>query len=210
MLGAPGSKIKELFPPGGSTGDVLAKNTDAAGDLIWKTLSGFLPTGGAKDAVLTKTSTSDYAVTWAAIPTPSGLLPSGGTTGDVLVKNSATNYDVKWGTPAAGNHLENGTARADLSASGALTPASSTLRGSLGTSSLPWGNLYAVGTISLGTTGYGSTLGFFGHTPQSKITLSTTSQNQSFTTVTSSNLNTTGVIVLNNIAGLLKNYGLIG
>ena len=57
-----------------------------------------LPSGGAKDQVLTKSSAADYAVQWADVPHE---LPAGGSKGQALCKKSATNYDVEWGNPKA-------------------------------------------------------------------------------------------------------------
>ena len=49
-----------------------------------------LPTGGATNQVLSKSSSADFAVTW------SWKLPIGGTTGQILTKNSSTNQDASW------------------------------------------------------------------------------------------------------------------
>ena len=94
------------------------------------------------------------------------------------------------------------------SLSGGALASIGTSNATLGSSTKPWAGLYSTGSISLGNSS--SKLGFFGTTPVSKITLSTASNNQGFTTVTSSNLSSTGVYVLNNIVGILKKYGLIG
>lgn len=164
----------------------------------------FLPDGGAAGYVLGKKSASDGDVEWKAI------FPTGGTDGQVLMKDGSTAQKVKWGAiPSADvSQLTTGNYNATLDTSGNLVPKSTTYRGSLGTSSVPWNGLYSVGTVSLGNST--SKLGFFGKTPVSKITLSTTSNNQGYTTVTSNNYTTTGVYVLNNIVGILKAYGLIG
>jgi len=59
--------------------------------------------------------------------------------------------------------------------------------------------------VSIGSS-KSSKLGFFGTTPIIKQTLSTSSNNMSYTSATSSNY----LYVLNNLVGILKNkYGLI-
>lgn len=206
-LGAPGSRGSDgggggsFLPDGGAAGYVLGKKTAANGDVEWKAI---FPTGGSTGYVLGKKSTSDGDVEWKAI------FPTGGTDGQVLMKDGSTAQKVKWGAiPSADvSQLTTGNYNATLDTSGNLVPKSTTYRGSVGTSSVPWNGLYSVGTLSLGNSA--SKLGFFGTTPASKITLSTTSNNQGFTTVTRNNYTTTGVYVLNNIVGILKAYGLIG
>ena len=76
----------------------------------------------------------------------------------------------------------------------------------LGTSSYYWHYAYiGSNTVSIGST-KSSKLGFFGTTPIIKQTLSTTSNNMSYTSASSSNY----LYVLNNLVGILKNkYGLI-
>lgn len=163
------------------------------------------PTGGSTGQVLKKKSDKNGDVEWG------GVLPTGGTNGQILMKDGSTDQKVKWGSASSNTSisaLTNGNYSATLDSSGNIVPKSTTYRGTVGTSSVPWNGLYTVGSISLGNAL--SKLGFFGATPISKITLSTSSSNQGFTTVTSSNLSTTGVYVLNNIVGILKKYGLIG
>lgn len=77
----------------------------------------------------------------------------------------------------------------------------------LGTSTYYWHYAYiGSNTVSIGS-GTTSKLGFFGTTPVAKQTLSTTSNNMNYTSVTSSNY----LYALNNLIGILKNkYGLIG
>ena len=76
---------------------------------------------------------------------------------------------------------------------------------SIGTSTCPFYDGYFK-NISIGESSSASQISFFGATRVSKKTLSTTSQNQSYTAATASNY----LIILNNIAGILKGYGLIG
>ena len=81
---------------------------------------------------------------------------------------------------------------------------------SLGSSSYPWGDAYLgyYGTVMIGNNSSTyAKIGFFGHTANVKQTLSTTSQNMGYTSVTASNYLT----VLNNLVGILKEkHGLIG
>ena len=76
----------------------------------------------------------------------------------------------------------------------------------LGTSSYYWHYAYiGSNTVSIGS-GTTSKLGFFGTTPIAKQTLSTTSNNMSYSYATASNY----LYILNNLVGILKNkYGLI-
>ena len=76
----------------------------------------------------------------------------------------------------------------------------------LGTSTYYWHYAYiGSNTVSIGSS-KSSKLGFFGTTPIIKQTLSTSSNNMSYTSATSSNY----LYVLNNLVGILKNkYGLI-
>jgi len=87
---------------GGSTGQVLGKNSGADYDVSWATFHQ-PPAGGLTNYVLTKNSGSDYDYSWTA--SPAGLI-AGGTTGQFLVKNSGTSYDAIWATkftvPAGG------------------------------------------------------------------------------------------------------------
>ena len=76
---------------------------------------------------------------------------------------------------------------------------------SIGTSTCPFYDGYFK-NISIGESAASSQISFFGAARAFKKTLSTTSQNQSYTAATASNY----LIILNNIAGILKGYGLIG
>ena len=75
----------------------------------------------------------------------------------------------------------------------------------LGTSSYPWTDVYIGSKTARIGTQTSSQLGFFGTAPQSRQTLSTSSNNQSYSSATSSNF----LYILNNIVGILKKYGLI-
>lgn len=76
----------------------------------------------------------------------------------------------------------------------------------LGESSYYWH--YAYIGADLAKIGYNqsSQIGFFAATPVTRQTLSTSSTNMGYTSATSSNY----LVVLNNVAGILKKYGLIG
>ena len=83
-------------------------------------------------------------------------------------------------------------------------------RFALGTSSNPWGDAYLgyYGTVMIGnnSTTYAK-LGFFGHTANVKQTLSLTSQNMGYSSVTAANY----LVALNNLIGILREkHGLIG
>lgn len=82
----------------------------------------------------------------------------------------------------------------------------STTRYSLGSSSYYWHNVYLGSNYA--KIGYNtrSQIGFYGATPIVRQTLSTTYNNQNYTSATANNY----LYILNNIAGILKNLGLIG
>lgn len=126
---------------------------------------------------------------------------------DYVVGDPGSRTPEGGGGATSVNRLVNGTYIASLLTSGHFAPTGSGAV-SLGSSSYPWAGLYTTGNISLGNSS--SKLGFFGTDPIAKITLSTSSNNQGFTTVTRNNYTTTGVYVINNIVGILKKYGLIG
>lgn len=54
-----------------------------------------MPSGGTTGQVLSKSSGTDYAVSWTT-PTVNHDLPTGGTNNQMLVKNGSTNYAAKW------------------------------------------------------------------------------------------------------------------
>ena len=81
---------------------------------------------------------------------------------------------------------------------------------SLGTATTPWGSAYLgyYGTLMLGNdNSLMSKIGFFGHTANFRQTLSLTTQNMVYSSVTASNY----LVALNNLIGILKEkHGLIG
>jgi hypothetical protein len=102
----------QVIPPGGGTGDVLAKVSSNDYDSGWVTLDA-VPTSrqvntsgtglsGGGDLTADRTITLDpsalaadtaFTGAFADIATE---MPTGGTTGQVLAKASSTNYDTKW------------------------------------------------------------------------------------------------------------------
>lgn len=201
------------LPSGGSQGQVLLKSSGTDYAVEWAT-KGFLPTGGAKDQVLAKLSANNYEVTWATLghdlPTggTSGQvltknsntnydvkwadaahgIPSGGTTGQVLKKSSNTNYAVEWGTAPSPSALSNGSYTVTCASNGFLYPSAGNI--SLGASNAYWSNCFIKGSMRFGdSSGYGNTIGFFGKTPVTKQTLTSSS-------------------TLANVITLLQNYGL--
>ncbi len=129
-----------------------------------------IPPGGSDGQVLTKDGPDDYAVKWTT-PSSSGGLPTGGSTGQFLQKKSNTDFDVQWAA-AAIDKFGTGSYYVEISSTGTITPNSSG-GVDLGTSARTFGDLYASGTISLGGSGYTSTLGFFGTRPVRKTSVST-------------------------------------
>ncbi len=86
-------------PAGGTTGQVLAKQSDDDGDADWvDPETAALPPGGDVGQVLTKT---DGGAEWDDVSS----LPPGGTTGQVLVKASPTAGDVEWADPASATDI---------------------------------------------------------------------------------------------------------
>lgn len=88
-------------PQGGTTGQVLVKDSDVDYDIEWVDPVTGLPAGGGTGQVLAKISPADGNVGW--INPPSGI-PDGGAIGQVLAKATAANKDVTWnnGLPVGG------------------------------------------------------------------------------------------------------------
>jgi hypothetical protein len=96
----------QVIPPGGGTGDVLAKVSSNDYDSGWVTLglddlSDVDLTGVGDDDILQFDSALGV---FLPVPVPSSL-PTGGTTGQVLVKASGTDYDTAWDDRAKFDHL---------------------------------------------------------------------------------------------------------
>jgi hypothetical protein len=95
--------VAAKLPVGGTSGQILTKNSATNYDASWAS-----PAGGGNVSNV-GTPTSGQIAQWTAattiqgvstLPTTVGALPTGGTTGQVLSKNSATNYDTGWSTAA--------------------------------------------------------------------------------------------------------------
>lgn len=113
---ANGNVDVDTLPTGGTTGQVLTKQSSADGDADWQDVDG-LPSGGSAGQYLVKQSSTDGDATWQSIPNyvrtvnsvaPTNgnvdveALPTGGTVGQVLTKNSSTDGDASWQTPSSG------------------------------------------------------------------------------------------------------------
>ncbi len=180
------------IPTGGTDGQVLTKNGATNYSVKWADQARDIPTGGSDGQVLTKNGTTNYSVKWADAPHE---LPTGGTDGQVLIKNGTTNYSVKWGSVSASvSKLVNGYYELELSSGGVVTGKNSTYSISLGSSGIPINGCYLNGAIRIGVNQYQSTVGFFGTTPQSKKTVSTSGSDGG----------------LSALITALKGYGLIG
>ncbi len=67
--------ISALF--GGTTGQVLKKNSATDGDYTWANPAEEVPPGGATGTVLTKDSAADGDYSWAAVPNVSRVVAAG-------------------------------------------------------------------------------------------------------------------------------------
>ena len=204
-VGVPGSAVggDAALPSGGAKGQALVKKSSADGDVEWNTISldGALPTGGTSGQLLAKDGTEDYAGKWINNPVPTGgtdgqlfakngtvnysgkwvdnPIPAGGTDGQVLMKDGPTARKLKFAAPSA-EQLVKSSHKVTLSTAGVLAGGSSKDI-SLGSSTIPFKDVYADGTISLAQGVSGSvlklgsnnaTLGFFGATPVRRPTVS--------------------------------------
>lgn len=99
------------IPAGGSTGQVLAKNSSANYDVAWVDQTGG-GGGGTSDYSQLTNKPSINGVTLTGNKTAADLalvatgdlhnVPAGGSAGQVLAKTSSTNYDVTWVTQSGG------------------------------------------------------------------------------------------------------------
>lgn len=93
--GAPGAKGDPGVGviPGGRTGELLAKASNADYSMKWTTaVSNALFDGGQAGMTLIKNSSTDLDFSWGTIQS----LPNGGETGMALVKDSNNDFDVSW------------------------------------------------------------------------------------------------------------------
>lgn len=204
VVGSPALRL--LIPPGGASGQYLAKKGSDSYALKWVTgPTEHIPTGGNDGQYLAKSGTENYALKWVTGPTEH--IPTGGTDGQYLVKNGTTNYALKWGSAPVSNVLKvDNTNFLTLNSNRQLEPsgANSYLAYSIGSPSAPfWSAYFGGGTLSLGAKD--AKIGFWGTTPIARCALSTSSQNMGYSSASASNYLT----ILNNIVGILKKYGLI-
>lgn len=95
--GAPGSSGSAVgLPTGGTTGQLLKKNSNTDYDVGWTPAVVGVPAGGTLNQVLGKTSSSDYAMSWRDPSGGGASFPAGGATGTVLGKLSGVDNDVGW------------------------------------------------------------------------------------------------------------------
>lgn len=106
-------------------------------------------------------------------PCETVLIPSGGDDGDVLVKDGATDYKLKWssGGGGSGSEIVNGDYKLTLSSLGILSASATNRRLRLGTQNIPFNGFYVQGEIFLGTS-VDSKIGFFGHSPVARQSVS--------------------------------------
>ncbi len=156
------------IPSGGAKDQYLKKTSASNYEVAWADPPHDLPTGGTNGQVLTKDGTTNYSVKWADVPHE---LPTGGSINQVLMKNSATNYDVKWAAAPSPSALSNGSYTVTCANNGFLYPSAGQI--ALGASSYYFNGCYIKGAMRFGDSTYGNTLGFFGTTPASKQTVST-------------------------------------
>ena len=193
------------IPDGGSNGQLLAKNGSASRALKWVDApTERIPTGGSDGQMLIKSGSANYTLKWA--DAPQNYIPSGGSDGQCLIKSGTTPYALKWGNPSTTRLYQAASNYVELSTSRALVPhaSSSVYPYSLGTSSTPWYSLYTGDGTSRICSSRG-TLAFFGSSGTTRQTLSLSSNNMGYSSVTANNY----LYALNNIIGILKKHGLI-
>ena len=127
--GMTGDVTVPTIPSGGTTGQILAKQTNDDYDTEWiaapsapvTSVNGntgavtvpTIPSGGTTGQILAKQTNDDYDTEWIAAPSAPvtsvngntgavtvPTIPSGGTTGQILVKQTSLDYDVDWVYPS--------------------------------------------------------------------------------------------------------------
>lgn len=131
--------------------------------------------------------------------------------GKLCVNGTAISGSSETTTSFAGKELKMGGSTSYYiiaSTSRELKPSSSSTSYPfyLGTSSYYWHYAYFGSVIAKIGSSSSSKIGFFAGTPIARQTLSSTTQNMSYSTATSSNY----LKILNNLVGILVKYGLIG
>lgn len=89
-----GSIVVNPLPAGGTTSQVLKKNSNTNYDVSWSTPN-YIPNGGTTSQTLIKNSNVDYDISWGSV----NNIPVGGLTGQVLTKHSNANFDTSWVSP---------------------------------------------------------------------------------------------------------------
>ena len=192
VLGLPMERL--LVPAGGLDGQVLTKDGSEDYVLKWAYGSGstntnYIPEGGSNGQLLAKDGNNDFSLKW--VDAPKNYIPAGGTTGQVLMKSSYSDYALKWGdvtVEATTNKLVSSIYSVEL-ATTTLKPSHTTI--SLGSSSYPFGSLYAQGDVIFGKAYSSTKLGFFGSTGATKQTVASSA-------------------TVSTLITALKAYGLIG
>lgn len=105
--------IEVDFPPGGNTGDLLAKKTDADYDVEWITPPEIPDpheiiddTAGAGDTDKVLSADKSYSLLNGK-EDKGHSVPAGGFTGDLLAKSSNGDYAMQWITPATSVEQDN-------------------------------------------------------------------------------------------------------
>ena len=192
-------------PTGGAKGQLLSKRTDEPFDVEWTAApKNYIPSAGSSGQMLVKDGSTDYSLKWA--DAPPNYIPSGGSDGQCLIKSGTTPYALKWGNPSTTRLYQAASNYVELNTSRALVPhaSSSVYPYSLGTSSTPWYSLYTGDGTSRICSSRG-TLAFFGSSGTTRQTLSLSSNNMGYSSVTANNY----LYALNNIIGILRKHGLI-
>lgn len=108
-LNGGGTIVIEQLPTGGTTGQLLTKNSSTNFDASWLNPVGILPTGGTSGQALLKNSSTNFDASFQTI----NQMTTGGLTGQVLTKNSNTNFDTSWAT-VSGSSARSQTYQIDL------------------------------------------------------------------------------------------------
>jgi hypothetical protein len=150
-------------PAGGTSGQVLAKNSATNYDLVWQTPSAGLTLPLTQNLTFSPDNTYDIGASGATRPRNvyaagafigNGSVPTGGTAGQVLAKNTATNYDLVWQTPSAGLTLplsQNLTFSPDITYDIGTSGANRPRDLYLGRNALVIGNLSVLGASGVST-----------------------------------------------------------
>lgn len=99
----------DAVPAGGTTGQVLAKDSGADGDVSWQDppapseAENGVPSGGLTGQLLSKNSGTDFDTEW--VPPTTAVVPAGGSTNQVLRKLDGTDFNTGWITPTDTNTL---------------------------------------------------------------------------------------------------------